>query len=120
MMFNDLEHIEFYDQEIMSLDGVFISAHGDVIIPVKHFSKFPWEKLNMGDSNVSSLSAGGHPLRDYEWTLNFWLTNSEGKFHPMVRQYRWCLPQGLVDFMTWNQERAVDKLQMQLKHLLGF
>ncbi len=112
------EWAEYYDPKIMSLDGVFISGLGDVVIPVKHFGLFPWEKFNVLDSNLSTIRSGGHPLRDNEWTLCFWLTNSNGDSHPLLKQYRWCIPEGLFDLLEWCRKRGIDDLQSKLKNLL--
>lgn len=113
------EYSEFYDREIMELDGVFVSGGGDVVIPEKHFGKFPWEKLRIRDSNISSLSAGGSPLRSFEQTICFWLTNNRGDIHPLLRQYRWVIPASLAELMEWCKENAESELKYQLRKLIG-
>jgi hypothetical protein len=118
---NDIleEYLEFYDKNIMSLDGIIISSFGDVIIPEKHFGLFPWNELNIRDSNTSTLSAGGYPLKDYQWTICFWLKNENGDTHPCLYQYRWCIPAQLLDLMNWCKDFERNDLQNKLKSLLG-
>lgn len=115
----DSEYAEFYDQSIMSLDGVFISGAGDVVIPEKHFGMFPWHRLDIRDSNVSGLSAGGHPLQSHQWTLCFWLTNEQGEIHPLLRQYRWVIPESLHILMQWCKSNAENDLKYKLRRLIG-
>lgn len=109
------EYAEYYDQSIMSLKGVSISSAGDVLIPVTHFGLFPWDKLDMANSNYSTLIRGGHPLTSRQWTLCFWLTNKEGVVHPLARRNRWVMPEGLVGFMEWARRSGKSDLKCKIR-----
>lgn len=116
---SETDYDEFFDQSIMSLDGVFISGAGDVVIPEKHFGLFQWDKLNISDTNTCTLSSGGYPLHNGQWTLCFWMINASGKIHPLARQYRWVIPESLNVLMRWCKENAEDDLKHKLRSLIG-
>jgi hypothetical protein len=72
------------------LDGVVVSHFGDRIIPAKHFGKCPLGELTKEGFGTSqwSLSAGGAPLRDNQWTISIF-NNLEGESYT---QDRWVMP----------------------------
>ena len=116
---NESDDEPYFDPTIMKLDGIVFSGLGDVIIPMKHFGMFPWNEFNIRDSNVSGVSSGGYPLKDHECTFCLWVKDKRGEIHKSLKQYRWCIPESLTDFIRYCKERGRMEIQSELQSLIG-
>ena len=114
-----LEYKEFYDDSIVGLPGAFFSSAGDLVLPVENFGQFPWHTVDIQDINSWSMSAGGHPLFTNEWTLCKFVEAKEKVLHPLCRQYRWIMPNGLVGIIESRYQQGRIDLQYDLRKLIG-
>lgn len=114
-----LEYKEFYDDSIVRLPGAFFSSAGDLVLPVENFGQFPWIIDDTSDQSLPTISGGGHPLYDYEWTLCKWVETKDKVAHPLCRQYRWIIPKGLVVIIESRYKQGRIDLQSELRNLIG-
>jgi hypothetical protein len=95
------------DVDIDKLDGVVVSPLGDRIIPSKHFSLCPLSKLREDEfgRNQWSISRGGSPLNDWEWTISIFQNPKEN-----IYQDRWVVP-SIIGFLFCHFEKCGEENQ---------
>lgn len=77
------------------LPGVVTSPLGDLIVPVEHFGKCPFDTLKREEfgRNQWSLSRGGSPVPDRVWTIDIFQTDADGEVEPGLHYERWVMPE---------------------------
>ncbi len=115
---NYLEYKEFYDDSIVGLPGAFFSSAGDLVLPVENFGNFPWDSVNVLDTNTWSMSAGGHPLHSDEWTLCQFVQKGKDN-HPLLVQYRWIMPNSLVGLLQRRYQDGRNDIAIEIRNLIG-
>ena len=98
------------------IDGGVVSPLGDRIIPAKHFGKCPLEELTAAGFGSSqwSVSRGGSPLRDDQWTISIF-NNLESE---SLKMDRWVLPNAIgILFAMFERQGDEQRLRKILAAL---
>ena len=98
------------------LDGCEVSAHGDRIIPERHFGYCPFHEMIPSDFGQEwSLAVGGYPLEDGTATITFFHRDEHGKVLESLTRDRWVIPAGLAHLFKvherWGDERRLARIK---------
>lgn len=87
----------------------------DIIIPEKYFGRLDFEYLSdKNQRELWSLSSGGLPLRDFEWTIDVFhhrVVDGKPVVHRDLSASRWVIPKVILEVMGLRHDAGREEIK---------